>query len=247
MKRWVVLLLGICLLGSFSTAEAYGGGTLAEKYPQVIAEDTFSSLATAKITQLMGDTKETRRYTIELVRVQKDMRTPPGQITFSVDAPTGLHYTSMTPIYVSVLIDGNLYRRAICYFRLHVFDKVVVSTRRLMPEQKLTAADVCLEEREVTSSTAKYLNKMEDAQGQVLDRLLPEGVPLTESMLRNPIVLEAGSSVHITANVNGIIVRTEGVTLQRGRSGDTIRVRNANSSKILRVRVIDAANVEIIQ
>ena len=73
MKRWVVLLLGICLLGSFSTAEAYGGGTLAEKYPQVIAEDTFSSLATAKITQLMGDTKETPQTV-------SDNRPPVGEV-----------------------------------------------------------------------------------------------------------------------------------------------------------------------
>ena len=70
---------------------------------------------------------------------------------------------------------------------------------------------------------------------------------LTKNMLRNPVVIEAGASVYITANNNGIIVKTEGVALQRGRAEEMIRVRNASSSKVLRVRVVDASTVEVVQ
>lgn len=226
---------------------AYGTGSMAERYPQTVEAETFSSLAQKEVEQLLTDAKESRRYTIELVKGPKLMRVPAGTITYQTEVPTGLHYSSMTPVYVGVLVDGVLYRQAICYFRIHVYENVLVAAKNLFPDKELGASDLRQEEREVTSVTARYLTALPDAQGKVLNRLVREGTMLTKNMLRNPVVIEAGASVYITANNNGIIVKTEGVALQRGRAEEMIRVRNASSSKVLRVRVVDASTVEVVQ
>ena len=70
---------------------------------------------------------------------------------------------------------------------------------------------------------------------------------LTQSMLQNPIIMQAGIPISIVANVNGVNIKTEGVTLQRGRKDDIIRVRNTRSAKVLRAKVLDAATVEVVQ
>ena len=121
------------------------------------------------------------------------------------------------------------------------------AARNLFPDRELTSADVRQEEREVTSTMDKYLTKAEDVQGHVVNQMVREGTAFTQRMLRNPVVIQAGTTVSIMANVNGIVIRTEGVALQRGRADEFIRVRNVNSRKVLRVRVIDAANVEVVQ
>ena len=233
--------------GSCAPVFAYGTGTLADRYPQSVEAEMFSSLAQKEVEQLLTDAKETRRHTVELVKGPKLMRAPAGNITYQVEVPTGLHYSSMTPVYVGVLVDDVLYRKAICYFRVHVYENVLVASRNLFPDRELGASDIRQEEREVTSVTAKYLTVPADAQGKVLNRLVREGTMLTKNMLRNPVVIEAGASIYITTNINGILVKTEGVALQRGRAEEMIRVRNASSSKVLRARVLDASTVEVVQ
>ena len=107
--------------------------------------------------------------------------------------------------------------------------------------------DLRLEEREVGSTSAKYLTSVDAAVGHEVNRLVREGIMLTEPMLQNPVIMQAGVQIYIVANVNGVRIKTEGVTLQRGREGDIIRVRNVHSSKVLRAKVLDATTVEVLQ
>ena len=65
-------------------------------------------------------------------------------------------------------------------------------------------------------------------------------------MLAMPLVVRAGNAVELVHNANGIVVRAEGVAIESGRIGYTIRVRNARSGKIMRGRIIDAQTVQII-
>ena len=54
-----------------------------------------------------------------------------------------------------------------------------------------------------------------------------------------------GTKVMINANVNGILVSTEGIAMENGRKDRYISVKNAVSGKILRAKVIDENNVEV--
>lgn len=58
-------------------------------------------------------------------------------------------------------------------------------------------------------------------------------------------IVKPGSLVSLVASVNGLAVSAQGVALERGAAGDTIRVRNLSSKKVMTGRVIDAGRVEI--
>ena len=228
MRRLAVWLLAFFLLLP-PTAWAASDPTQGGKYPQMIESETLVALATEQVESAMADLKETRRHTLD------------------VSIPNGLRYGGTTPVYVAIKTDGVPYRQVICYFRLHVYDQIVVAAKDLRPAVVLGASDLRLEEREVGSTSAKYLTSVDAAVGHEVNRLVREGIMLTEPMLQNPVIMQAGVQIYIVANVNGVRIKTEGVTLQRGREGDIIRVRNVHSSKVLRAKVLDATTVEVLQ
>jgi len=225
-------------------ASAYGS-TEDEKFPQQIVADNFIQVAEAEVEKELSDQGEKRHHTLEVTKVPKKMRLPNGNITYDVTIPNGLRYSFVVPVYVTVKVDDAPYQQVICYLRIHVSENVVVAARPLSPNQQLTASDVRIEEREVGNTTAKYLTKIDDVTGLVTNRLIREGTIFTQTMLQNPVILEAGTSVSILVDMNGVKIKTDGVTLQRGRIGQLIRVRNATSQKVLRARVLDHMTVEV--
>ena len=252
MKLKKSLLAILCFLWSgffclffVPSAEAYGGGTQEQKFPQVIPSGRFAELAEARVRDELKKIGETRRCEVRLMRSAPDMRLPVGSIICEVDLPKQLRYGGVTPVYVSVYLDGAFYRRGICYYQLQVYEPVLVAVRDLMLEKPLTAADVRVEEREVEGASALYLSKPVELEGKVPARIIRTGQIVAKSMLQNPIVMDVGSPVTIFTTYRGVEVRMEGIAMQRGRVGKRIRVRNAKSSKILSGVVRDASTVEI--
>ena len=58
-------------------------------------------------------------------------------------------------------------------------------------------------------------------------------------------LVKSGSLVSLVASVNGLAVSVQGIALERGAIGDTIRVRNLSSKKVMTGKVIDVGRVEI--
>lgn len=253
MKLKKSLLAILCFLwsGFFClfwqpSAEAYGGGLQDQKFPQVISSERFAELAESRVRDELKKTGETRRCEVRLMRSAPDMRLPAGSIICQVDLPKQLCYNGVMPVYVSVYVDGTFYRRGICYYQLHVYQPVLVAVHDLMLEKSIAAADVRVEEREVEGARGLYLSTPSELEGQVPGRIIRTGQIVAKDMLQNPIVLDVGSPVTILTSYRGIQVRAEGIAMQRGRVGKSIRVRNAKSSKILSGIVRDASTVEVM-
>ena len=78
------------------------------------------------------------------------------------------------------------------------------------------------------------------------NRLIKAGTILNQNMLRGPIIMYAGDEITLISNYNGVQIKTPGIATQPGREGIIIKVKNASSGKVLKGRVLDAHNVEII-
>lgn len=224
---------------------ALPGQAEAVRFSQTVSSAEFERMADEKVAALLRDKGETRRHEVALVKPPRDMKLPAGEVSFSVEAPMGLLYNRRTPIYISVLVDGKPYRRALCYYTIRVYDTVLVAARNLFPEQQLSEADLRFEEREVSLVRGRCLKDKGEALGHVVSRLVPEGAVLSEEFLRQPVVMESGAMVTIVSHYNGIEVRVSGIALNRGRPGQKIRVRNAASRKVMLATVLDASTVEI--
>ncbi len=250
LKGVRIICAAIAFLGgvfSYSlTDAAYGPGQQFEKYPQIVTDTRLVLTAQKKIEEKLKEQGEKRRTEITLLRAAATLHAPPGQLTIEPTLPRDVRYGLTTPVYLSIYLNGKFYRRATCYFRVSVYDKILVAARDLPLEREIEAKDIRLQDVAVEDKGNIYLKDASLVVGKVPARVIKAGTPIRENMLQSPIVIESGALVTIISNKNGIMISAEGVAMQRGRIGKIIKVRNAVSRKVLRGKVIDAKTVEIV-
>lgn len=217
-----------------------------ERERQTVTTEKLIEVAKVHVEETLKDFKEERKTTLELVKKPRPIDVPKGELTFDVNIPNGLRYSSPIPVYVSIIVDNSPVRRAIVYYKVHVFQDVIVAAKHLQPGRKLEASDFRIEEREIGNFRGKYLTKLADVVGREVNRLVREGRIILEPMVEYPVVIESGNQVDIIARLRGVEVKTKGIALQRGRTLDIIRVRNALTKKVLHAKVIDEKTVEVV-
>ena len=246
MRRFCCVFAAVLFWAFAAVAGAYGM-TPEDVYPQEISSEDIQREAVAYIDETMAALGDTRRYTIETVHIPRALRAPEGEITFEAKTPNGLRFWGNTAVYMDVLVDGAPFRQVKCQFKMHVFDRVAVAARPLVPGQPLTAADYRFEEQEVGTKGAKFMGENDVLVGKVLSRSLSIGMPILRTMLKLPDIVQPGSPVTLISKQNGVAVKMEGVALEAGHEGEVIRVRNTASRKILRGRILDEFTVEIVR
>ena len=227
------------------TASAYGP-TQGDYFPTVLSSTQLAALAEQKIEEKLGAMGETRRHELRLQRAASTMRLPAGEVTAVVEFPRGLPYSREFPVGFAIYVDGLLNRRATSYYKVTVYDRVLVAMTDIRAEEAISATNARLEERAVDTLPEVTLSDFSRLEGRVAGRYIRKDATITPTMLAMPLVMRAGNAVELVLDTNGIIIRAEGVALEPGRIGYEIRVRNVRSGKILRGKVIDAATVQII-
>ena len=242
------LALAACIVAGWSEparAEAYGPGLQADAFPQVLPSEQFTALAAEKLEERLAGSGETRRHELKLLRAPQAMRLPEGEVTCEVQLPKTINYGLSTPVNMLVYVNGSLFRRTVCYYKVLVYEQVLLVTHDLGLEHPFTAADVRAEEREVEAASVDYFHSLDEVIGKVPARVLKAGQVLRRNMVQMPVAVEVGTPVNLLVDMNGIQVKAEGIAMQKGRIGAYIRVKNARSGKFLRGKVIDAHTVQI--
>jgi len=128
---------------------------------------------------------------------------------------------------------------------IKVFDQVVVSTRPLASHEVIAPDDVRLDWREIGAAAPRPYTKIEDVLGKPLSRSTSANAALTVAQAELPQVVRHGSPVVLVYETASLRVETGGEALQAGKVGDTIKVKNPVSGKLLQGTVLDARTVRV--
>ena len=218
-----------------------------EQLPQVIVEENLVQQATKCIREEMAAAGDTRRYTVEPVRVPPGLRLPWGNITYSCTLPNGIRKSRLTAVNVDVLVDGVPYARMVCSMRVRVYEKIIVAASKIQKETPIKAEQLMLSEREDTGKAFDRYTDTNELVGKVATANVPAGTVLHSGMIKEPILITPFSKVNISTNVNGVEISLQGTALERGRRGDYIMVQNDSSRRKLKAKVIDENNVQVVQ
>jgi flagella basal body P-ring formation protein FlgA len=121
-------------------------------------------------------------------------------------------------LYVSVTIDAHM--------------AVVVAARPITAGQTLESGDLALQDEPISLYAGRTVfYHPEDAVGGMAVMSLPVGTILTGSSVLQPIVVQAGQSITVTAQSGGVDISITGTAEQSGRVGDTIIVTNPSSGR----------------
>ena len=107
----------------------------------------------------------------------------------------------------------------------------MVSPDSLLTQQNLTTADIKVQS--LRNST--YVTVDELLGARIKHRVRP-GQPITPNMI---CYVCKGDLITLSAVSDGLHISTKGIAQQDGNIGDTIRVRNSRSDKVVLARVAD--------
>lgn len=149
---------------------------------------------------------------------------------------------------VAVFVNGQ--RRSVVPVLLDVSyaQQVAVVKRRVGPGE-LLKDEALTAERQMVDGTNAWLSFAE-ARGKRAKTTLSPGQRLTDADVETapqdlPLLVKARDRVRLIAHVGGFRVSAMGEALQDGREGQTIRVRNVDSNKIISGRVLERNVVEV--
>ena len=128
---------------------------------------------------------------------------------------------------------------------VRVVDFVFVANHDLRIENPVTESDFRMEEVAIDGRT-EYTKDIQEIVGLVPHRFIRAGTPITANYFQQPVAVASGQPVKIIVRYNGIEASAKGIALTRGRIGETIKVKNDSSQKIVSAKVIDAGTVEVV-
>lgn len=120
---------------------------------------------------------------------------------------------------------------------------VAVTAAPVAAGQMLTAQDVTLERRDVTTLN-DALGSAEAATGQASRRSLRAGEVLRQAQLSAPVLVKRGEAVVMLARFEALEISTAGEALDAGAMNALVRVRNLANGRVVRMRVIAPGTVE---
>ncbi len=126
------------------------------------------------------------------------------------------------------------------------FENVVILTQPLQHGDTVTN-QATLVRKDVSQLHNNYLTQLNQIVNKQVIRNLPVGTIVTAKDLVEPKLVKRGDRVLITSNQAGIAIKMNGVAESDGSKGQTIRVKNQNSARIVNATIIDAGVVQVSQ
>ncbi|MEN2428622.1 flagellar basal body P-ring formation chaperone FlgA [Chromobacterium vaccinii] len=127
--------------------------------------------------------------------------------------------------------------------RAAVGARVAVAARGLRAGEPLREEDIAWANRPV-SDPADLFGAAAPPQGLASRAAIADGQPLRRRQLQAPLLVKRGAEARIVARQDGVEVNAAGEALDNGHQGETIRVRNLSSGKVIRGRVGPGGEIE---
>jgi len=117
--------------------------------------------------------------------------------------------------------------------RIEQHTDVVVVARPISRQQIIGQADLQLKHMETSSLLSGYYDRIESVVGLEARRALPPGQVVTSALVASRPLIQRGQLVTLYSGHAGLGVRMRGEALEDGALGDSIRVRNPSSQRVV--------------
>ncbi len=128
--------------------------------------------------------------------------------------------------------------------RVRGFSQVVQTSRAVPAGQLLGPEDILQVESDLATEPTGVLTDLAQAVGRETTRPLRENTSLTLNTLRVPAVINVGDRITVRVVGKAFQITADGVALQKGAVGDTIRVK-LSEGKTVSASVVRAGHVDV--
>lgn len=145
----------------------------------------------------------------------------------------------------SITVPGSQNAAVVVNGKVEPMIGVPVLRNHAMPGDVISENDVQWVRVETRRATMNSVTRLEDLVGRTPRRPITGGQPIRITDLRPNFVIDKGDLVTIVLNSGTMTLTARAEALQRGAVGDTIRVRNNISRRVLDVRVTGSDSATI--
>lgn len=184
---------------------------------------------------------------LTLYPLEEAVLLPEGAYSLEVVPPKNGRLLGELTLELALAQGGRPLKRFKAAGRVSLEMEVVCATRPLMPPQVLSAGDVKLMRREVTTLNPQdFFTAPDQVVGRTLARPLGPREILTPRHLSQQPLIQKGEEVTVLLMDGGLEIRTKGVAQEPGFPGKAIRLLNPKSKKEFQAQVVDHKTVRVI-
>ncbi|MBI5557539.1 MAG: flagellar basal body P-ring formation protein FlgA [Deltaproteobacteria bacterium] len=236
--RILVILLSLLFLCIISQAAcgAEAGRILAQGDLQQI----FTEIIRANIPDHIEDIRisdfSSQPDTLSLAR---------GEITYSLTDEPDCASPGKKFIAAVLAVNNKEYGKVKMQGDLHFLGTVVIASRPLPKNGIINSDDVKTDFRDISMLGGDLIRSPEQALDKQTNKSLRTGDILFGQLLNNPPLVKRGDRVTILAKRGSVQVTVPGEVKNTGARGETVRVKNLMSHRVLDARVVEEKLVEI--
>jgi flagella basal body P-ring formation protein FlgA len=130
--------------------------------------------------------------------------------------------------------------------RVHEMIEVPVLNRRFRSGEIIRENDLDARLLRKEQVSRNALSAPEQIVGKSARRTLSDGKPLTSADIRQPQLVSRGSMVVMHYRTANMVITAHGTARENGTTGDTVRIRNVNSGKIVEAIVTGPDTVAVM-
>ena len=146
---------------------------------------------------------------------------------------------------IKIKVDGRLVRTLSIRVDLEAFAEVFVATREIPQNKRITDAMVEKRRIRILQPVTNFITKDIELKGIASSRMLREGDPIGQKTVVKAIVIRNGDDVTIEAVSERFTLNVAGVALGPGRIGERIAVKNKESGRVFKAKIVDEGIVRV--
>jgi len=246
MKKTVtiyVLWIFLVFIGLSSRIMATEDKTTETQRYQTIEEDRFRDIFMDYLYQNID--KDPSDIVLSRFKVSQNTPVSEGKLSFQIIQKNKEALKGNIRLIVIVKVDDIAENEVKLMGWVDVFGPVVCSSRNLKKGELIQKKDIYLSRKNITRQPVHVLTDPNKAVGLLAASSIKRETCLMEWMLEKAPILNKGDRVMILAQLGRIRITVPGIILEKGYTGERIRVQNVMSSKEIYARVINPSTVSI--
>lgn len=162
------------------------------------------------------------------------------QVQYNMDSQFNRYAFGHQKIVVTC---DNPYWKIYLEARIQADIPVVFTKQIVYKEDQFTENNVNIRYVDSDHINRDHFAKLSEVIGLISKIYIPAHVKILPSMLMRKYVIKKNGYVDIVMQERNLYIRMQGIALENGRLGDTIRVKNTRSEKTVLARVINEQRV----
>lgn len=182
---------------------------------------------------------------ITQIDLKEDIFLPSGEIDQKISVKGNSSFIGKVPLYLEFKVNGEVSKRKIIRANIKVLMPVVLTKTFLKRNQVISENDIYIEKKWTSKVSSGLCTSIDEVIGKEIKRNIKAGQPLLRSQLEIPADIKKGNKITILAETKTLKITTMGIAGENGTKGQTIKVKNLGSNKIIYARVVNSTTVEV--